>query len=127
MAQSISIAVKVLATIEYDEEAGVHVSRCPVLKIFSQGDSEAEATEAIEEAVKMHLMAAYKFDRLHQLLLRAGFNKMVGMGAPADPDSFPGQYVAVMEHADKAKQVEIEVPLTLVAAAANNHGWQLSH
>lgn len=126
MAQ-ISIAVKVLVTIQRDDEAGVFVSRCPVLNIFSQGESEDEAKAAIEEAVRLQLMTAYRFDRLHQLLLRSGFINMTGGPDVDDLESLPGQYVAV-NVADKTKQFKIEVPLTLVAAAAaNNSGWQLSH
>jgi predicted RNase H-like HicB family nuclease len=128
MAQRITIAVKVLATIEYDAEACVFVSSCPVLKMFSQGESEPEAKEALEEAIGMQLTAAYRFDRIHQLLVRSGFTKMTGIGAPDDAENFPGEYVSVTtEHAEKAKQFEIEVPLTLLAAAANNHEWQPSH
>jgi predicted RNase H-like HicB family nuclease len=129
MPQTITIAVKVSATIVYDEEAGAFVSRSPLLNIFSQGNSESEAKEALEEAIGMQLRAAYRFDRLHQLLVRAGFTKMTGEGIPpAELKSFPGEYVSVTtEHAENAKQFEIEVPLTLIAAAANNHGWQPSH
>jgi predicted RNase H-like HicB family nuclease len=131
MAQRISIAVKVLATVEYDNEAGVFVSNSPALKIFSQGQTEDEAREALEEAIEMQLVAAYKFDRLHQLLFRAGFTQMVGGNlGPQALESIEGQYVRVMtekEVAEKAKQFEIEVPLELIAAAANNPGWQLSH
>jgi predicted RNase H-like HicB family nuclease len=128
MAQRITIKVKVLASIEYDTEAGVFVSSCPVLKMFSQGESEPEAEEALKEAIGMQLTAAYHFDRIHQLLVRAGFTNMTGLGPPSDPESFPGEYISVTtEHAEKAKQFEIEVPLTLLAAAANNHGWQPSH
>ena len=39
--------------IAYDKEAAVYVSYCPVYKIFSQGDSEAEALEAILGAIKL--------------------------------------------------------------------------
>ena len=129
MPQQITISVKLTATIEYDDEAGVFVSRTPVLNIFSQGDSEVEAKEALEEAIVMQLRASYRFDRIHQLLVRAGFTKIVGLGPPDDIETFSGQYVSVdvTEHNDKAKHYEIEVPMTLVAAAAQNNGWQLSH
>jgi predicted RNase H-like HicB family nuclease len=125
MAQLINIAVKVNVKVRHDEEAGVFVSHCPVLNIFSQGETEDEAKQAIEEAVKLHLIVAFRFDRLHQLLLRSGFT--MGTGVP-DLESFPGEYVALTEVPDNSKQFKIEVPLTLVAAAAkNNPQWQLSH
>ena len=124
MAQ-ISIAVKVRVTIQHDDEAGVFASHCPILNIFSQGESETEAKEAIEEAIVLQLAAAFKYDRLHQLLVRSGFTRMATSSGPPSP-SFPGQYVAVGV-LDKVKEYEIEVPLTLVAAAAKNPEWQLSH
>ena len=128
MPQVITISVKLSATVDYEEESGVFVSRSPLLNIISQGDSEAEAKEALGEAIGMQLAALYKFDRLHQLLLRAGFTNMTGIGPPEDIESFPGEYVSVTaEHSDRANQFEIEVPLTLVAAAAKNHAWQHSH
>jgi predicted RNase H-like HicB family nuclease len=126
MAQIITIAVKLLASSQRDEEAGVFVSRCPALNIFSQGETEDEAKAAIEEAVTLHLKTAYRFDRLHQLLVRAGF-EMVS-GSPLA--SFQGEYVAVTEVSEtpmrgKSTDFEIEIPLTLVAAAAANTHHQL--
>ena len=127
MAQSISIAVKVNVTVEPDKEAGVFVSHCPVLRIFSQGETEEQAKEAIEEAITLHLKTAFRFGRLHQLLLRAGFNQMRGAMKLPDLDAYD-QYVAVKHHGDSRKQFEIEVPLTLIAAAAaQSNEWQLSH
>jgi hypothetical protein len=36
-----------------------------------------------------------------------------------------GQFVSVIE--ERGRKVEIEVPLTLIAAAATQPEWQLSH
>ncbi len=125
MAQ-INIIFKLSVTIRHDEEAGAFVSHCPLLNIFSQGDSEEEAKEAVKEAVSLQLNALYQFDRLHQLLLRSGFTSMSGKASAPDLNTYPGQYIGVLER--DAKAFEIEVPLTLVAAAAaaNNPSWQLS-
>jgi predicted RNase H-like HicB family nuclease len=126
MAQSISIAVKVKVTVEPDKEAGVFVSHCPVLRMFSQGDTEDEAKEAIEEAIGLHLKTAFRFGRLHQLLIRAGFDHMRGGMTASDLEACD-QYVSVEHHSDDQKEFEIEVPLTLVAAAAaKSNQWQPS-
>jgi predicted RNase H-like HicB family nuclease len=117
MAQSISIAVKVLCTIRRDEEADVFVSHCPVLSVFSQGESQEEAREAIEEAIGLHLKTAYKFDRLDQVLRRAGFKEFSGAISPEEP----AQFVSVIEHGDYSQhEVNIEVPLTLLAAQSSS-------
>lgn len=124
MAQ-INIVFKLSIKIRPDDEAGVFVSQCPLLNIFSQGETEEEAKEALQEAVTLQLRALYKFDRLHQVLTRSGFT-MGEMGASPDLTNYPGQFVGVMEQ--NAKSMEIEVPMTLVAAAAaQRSGWQLSH
>lgn len=120
MAQLINIKVKVLVNVRPDDEAGVFVSHCPVLNVYSQGESEEEAKEAIQEAIQLKLAIAYRFDRLHQILTRSGFSRMVGQ--ISDLPSEPIQYVSVMAIPDKSKQFEIEVPMALVAAAAQNPG-----
>ena len=125
MAQ-INIVFKLSITIQPNEEAGAFVSHCPLLNIFSQGESQEEAQEAIQEAVTLQLRALYKFDRLHQLLTRSGFSMMSGNTQAKDLENFPGQYVGVVDEGTKA--IEIEVPLTLVAAAAaQGSEWQHSH
>ncbi len=52
------------ATFRYDKEAAVYVAYCPALDVYSQGESEAEAREAICEAVGLYLQTAYDHARL---------------------------------------------------------------
>lgn len=42
-------------TIRYDVDAHVYVAHCPLIGVYSQGETEAEAKEAIRSAVEMYL------------------------------------------------------------------------
>ncbi|MCI0529555.1 MAG: hypothetical protein L0Y56_19105 [Nitrospira sp.] len=57
---SVQLNVKLSCVIWEDEDTGVYVSKCPSLDIYSQGESEGQAFEAIKSAVKMYLHAAYE-------------------------------------------------------------------
>lgn len=125
MAQLISVAVKVRCMIKRDDEADVYVSHVPILNLYSQGETEAEAKEAIEEAVLLYLKAAYKFDRMDQLLRRSGFTTVLSGSPPNFSDDT--EFIAVQERqSEYAGHVEIEVPLTLLAAQYANECQQLS-
>lgn len=59
--------------IKRDDEAGVFVSHCPSLNVYSQGETEREAIDAIQSALHLYISAAYRFDKLDQILHQAGF------------------------------------------------------
>jgi predicted RNase H-like HicB family nuclease len=70
---SVQMNFNLRGLVRHDDEASVFVSQCPALGIYSQGETIAEAREAINSAVAMYLATAYEFDRLDQVLRRAGF------------------------------------------------------
>ena len=109
---NVQIVANLIGLVRKDTEADVFVSHCPSLGLYSQGETEDEAVEAIRSAVHLYLDAAYAHDRLDLVLRRGGF-RPIEPGTP-QPQPFD-EYVAI--GAQEAKQVEIKVPLTLVAAA----------
>ena len=111
---SLEMLIRLQCAIEHDSQADVFVSRCPALALYSQGETRDEALAAIKEAVELYLKAALDFDRFDQILRRAGFRKVM----PGSTENLPGQFIAVRERPEKSEQLEIEVPLTLVAKQA---------
>lgn len=81
-----------------------------VLGIYSQGEDEAEAQQAIQEALGLYLETAFEHDRLDQILRRAGFAQLSSITLePAIQNQM--EYVA----AHQEKEIPIEVPLYLLA------------
>lgn len=84
--------------------------------MYSQGDTEEEAVEAVQDAVRMHLTTAFDFNRLDKVLRRAGF---MGLTAPgAKPSNLPienAEFVQVAVRKD-SKQHSIRIPLQMLAS-----------
>ena len=97
-------------TLRPDPVADVVVSYCPALGIYSQGQDEAEAQQAIQEALGLYLETAFEHDRLDQILRRAGFAQLSSMSLE---DAIQNQMEYVAVHHEK--EIPIEVPLYLLA------------
>ena len=67
----IHLPVQLQGLIRWDEDAGVYVSCCPALQLYSQGESEEEAEEAIKSAV--HLFISTRLEKVFlERTLRGG-------------------------------------------------------
>jgi predicted RNase H-like HicB family nuclease len=97
-------------TLRPDSVAGVVVSYCSALGVYSQGENEAEAQQAIEEALGLYLETAFEHDRLDQVLRRAGFAQLSSISLEHAIQN-QMEYVAVHQE----KEIAIEVPLYLLA------------
>ena len=98
-----------------DEDTGVFVGYCPLLNIYSQGDTDAEAEKAIIDAAQLFIVTCYRRNTLGKLLRNRG---MVD-AAPRPVEEGQHQYIAVQvqEISDYDRQFEYEVPVDLLAAA----------
>jgi len=112
---TITLTVKVNCGVKHDAEDNVWVSVCPRLNVFSQGDTEEEAIEAIRSAVTLHLSTAFDHNRLDKVLRRAGFDK-IEKAELHEVAAVADEYVHVSIRPTEYKSVHIEVPLTLLAA-----------
>lgn len=83
-----------------------YVSSCPILDVFSQGDTQQEAKKNIIEALSLFLTSCYEHGTLEAVLQQCGFKKAM-VGAPV---KYKGQRI------DKAEYVKI--PLYLTASNA---------
>lgn len=61
----------------YDERASVHVGYCPALGIYSQGQTEPQAENAIVNAAKLFIITCYGRDILHRVLRERGMTRAV--------------------------------------------------
>ncbi len=73
--------------VRYDEEIKQWVSVCPVLDLYSQGDTEEQAIFNIHEAVSLFLGTCYEIGTLNQVLQERGFHRE--RGRQADPYTIP--------------------------------------
>jgi predicted RNase H-like HicB family nuclease len=62
-----------VASIRKAELANVFVSHVPLLDVYSQGRTEQEAIRAIESAVRLYVVAAYRRGSLGRLMQRQPF------------------------------------------------------
>ena len=74
---NISITVQMICGVRHAEDEDLYVSVCPRLGVYSQGETEAEALDAIKSAVVLHLTTAFDHNRLDKVLRKAGFQKML--------------------------------------------------
>lgn len=112
---TITFTVKVNCGVRLDTDDNIWVSVCPRLSVFSQGDTEEEAIEAIRSAVTLHLSTAYDHNKLDKVLRHAGFGKME-KATISQVDAVADEYVHVRIQPSEYKSVHIEVPMELLAA-----------
>ena len=110
---TIKIHMQLTCTVREDKDTNCYVSHCPILNVFSAGNSELEAIEAIRSALKMYARALLKQNRLGEKLQTVGFTLV------SDGDALPKaeQFIAVEVGRDQLQTVEVDVPLLLTMNA----------
>ena len=110
---TIEFTINMNCQIHRDDDAGVFVSHCPTLNVYSQGESEEEALEAIKEAVTLHVTTAFDFNRLDKVLHKAGFEKFM-LDPTVDAVKSPAEFIKVEMRKD-AKEFPLSLPFCLRA------------
>ena len=72
----IAIKAQLKAGIKFDEEANVFVAYIPTLELYSQGETQAEARTAMEDAVHSYLLVAYKNGVFNDCMQNLGLTTM---------------------------------------------------
>lgn len=67
--------------IKIKKEDDVFVSCCPVLDLYSQGDTEAEAKKNIFEVVRLFITSCFERGTLDAVLKECGFHTIKAGGA----------------------------------------------
>ena len=74
MSDQVQITVKMRGVVWRDLETGLYGSHAPSVNVFSQGESEADATDGLAEAVEMYVKEHVSRGTLeHQLINEFGF------------------------------------------------------
>jgi predicted RNase H-like HicB family nuclease len=94
-----------------DEESGVYVGFCPMLKLYSQGRTAQEAEDAAVSAATLFIGTCYERDILHSVLRDRGLKKIVAKPKLAHGEE--GQYISVQGF-DRA--IERSIPLELLSS-----------
>jgi predicted RNase H-like HicB family nuclease len=94
--------------IKQDKEAGVFVSHCPALDVYSQGRNIDEAKEALRSALRLFIAASYEQETLEHTLKSHGFNL-----APAGSLPQEKEFISLAE--GLVEEFDIDVPLSLIS------------
>jgi predicted RNase H-like HicB family nuclease len=110
----LQLIVNLNGAIRKDAAANVYVSYCPTLKIYSQGETEDQASEALKSAVTLFLTHCVQNGQIDFALKKLG---MVEAGASAitSVDSRVDEWIAIRE-AKFEEAFPFSVPLNLVVS-----------
>ena len=71
--------------IKIKKKANLYISSCPVLDVYSQGQTEAEARRNITEAIRLFITTCYERGTLDAVLKECGF-KPIRKAVPIPKD-----------------------------------------
>lgn len=94
------IEIQIRVPVSVKQERDWFISRCEPLNLFSQGKTEAEALENIQETVELFVESCYRRGTLEQVLKDCGFQPTHGRPPKR-----------------RVEQHMVNVPLPLVASA----------
>ena len=66
------LLIQIEQKVWHDPETGLYVSHCYPLDVCSQGDTEEEATNNLNEAVQIFLSTCYEMGTLNEVLKECG-------------------------------------------------------
>ena len=115
MAQ-VKAQIFVSCTVRRDDATNSFVSHCPELKLYSAGNTELEALEAIRSAVSLFLRWAYERKSLGGILIE------MGMHYASDPAPLRLGSEANVGSALSTQSIPIQVPFFLLASAQAQGG-----
>jgi len=87
-----AIHMKMKLPIQIEREGKIYVSSCPVLDVYSQGDSEKEAKKNIVEALSIFLASCFEHGTLESVLKQSGFKQVKFSDKPLN---IQGEYVDI--------------------------------
>lgn len=102
--------------VRHDDKTNLFVSSCPSLGLFSQGRTEHEAREAIEDGLGMYLRACLKRGILEEVLQRCGFEPTNNVPPSVQPvrDGHGDDFVSVAPDVSREHTWDVDVPLYLL-------------
>ncbi len=103
-----------------EEKEGIWAALCRSLDVASQGNSEQEAKDNLQEAVTLWIDSCVERGTLGKALRELGFNRtLAGSPAPPEADSLTVQHFAEIEtdaYKGTSFPIEVVVPAYQIAA-----------
>ena len=78
------IAFQLSVPVEVRPDDVGYISRCPALDVYSQGDTEQEAKDNLNEALRLFVTSCYRRGTLEQVLKDCGFEPDADPAPPED-------------------------------------------
>jgi predicted RNase H-like HicB family nuclease len=113
---TVEVKFKLAFGIREDSDAEVHVGYCPLLQLYSQGQTEEEAEAAITDAAQLFIVTCYGRDTLHRVLRERGMIRAVPGETREEAEQYR-QFISVQEFKDYNRTFERDIPIDLLAAA----------
>jgi len=112
---SVQVQFRLGFALRYDDEANVHVSYCPTLSLYSQGETKEEAKTAIISAAKLFIVRCYERDILHTALRSRGMTRATGEEV-AKISAVDSEHEFIAVNNNFTEYFEEDVPIHLLAA-----------
>jgi predicted RNase H-like HicB family nuclease len=112
MAVKVKIKIEMQLPVSIQKKEKWFVSSCPILDVFSQGETEEQAKKNLIEALSLFLTSCYERGTFEAVLQQCGFKKAVS-----------DDVIGYEQPASEVSEL-IDVPLYLLA---NNCGHGLCH
>lgn len=102
----------------YDEEVKAFIGYIPCLRIYTQAHSEADLPKALTATATQFILACANKGILSSVLREAGSTprSITAQEVAAVLDKSSADFIAVMGYKECAEQIEVMVPLSLIAA-----------
>ena len=71
------LSIQIEQRVWQDLDTGLYVSHCDPLDVCSQGDTEEEAVDNINEAIQIFLSSCYEMETLNEVLMECGLSKEI--------------------------------------------------
>lgn len=86
----VTFNVKLPALVKHEDDQ--FISFCPILDVWSQGESKQRALENLQEALRLFFISCFERGTLQQVLKDCGFTPIQATTAP---EPFPSDYEAI--------------------------------
>ena len=95
------INMKIILPVEVKKKGRFHISSCPLLDVYSQGESERKAIENLREALKLFFISCIERKVLGEVLLERGIRPLIEKPSVED-ESLPARF----------RKIEVPLPFT---------------
>lgn len=114
----VKVQIEVTCMVRRDDESNAFVSFCPEFAMYSAGNTELEALEAIRSAVELFLRYNYERSKLGEILQEKGLRFTTQEDAPPWLEGTRAEVGEAHE-----QQIPIQVPFYLLRPSSDSRHW----